>query len=174
MNTNKLIVYGSILASIIAAIFIILYVILRYMNPSPKPNQPGSFHRDTYLDNFALKDAPPSTVSLTPLEQTYPPGLPQQFPDSSPTQTGTLVVTADTDNVRIILTTKDPGDVDLSGETKYAAPANSAPVRIMLPANYYTVVAEKDRYVWKWIPIVIEPNKVTRLSVHLEPANLQN
>lgn len=141
--------------------------------PPPQPST-ASFKRDPYLDQFALKDAPPSSQVLTPQEQKYAIGLPQKFPNTPSAAEGTLVVTADMADVRIIITTKDPGDADLSNQTQYNAPANIAPVRMVLPANYYTIVAEKDQYIWKWIPIVIEQNKVTRLQVHLDPANLQN
>lgn len=140
----------------------------------PTPQSATGFTRDPYMDQFAVKDAPPSSTPLTKEELVYPTGLPQKFRDTKTTETGTLVVTSDIPDVRIIITTKDPGDADISGDTQYYAPANGAPTRFILPVNYYTVIAQKERYIWKWIPIVIEPNKTTRLKVHLDPANLAN
>src|SRR5476651_528943 len=104
----------------------------------PRVSLPTTFQRDPFFEKFALKDAVPSTNQLTHLEESYPTGLPQQFPPPQSTATGTLVVTADTDNVRIIITTKDPGDANLNEQHQYQSPANSAPVQIVLPTNYYT------------------------------------
>ncbi len=175
---KKIIFIASVFIGLAIILCLILLWLHRIAQQSPLTTTPApqttSFKRDPYLDQFALKDAPPSDVALSLQEQKYPNGLPQKFPGTQTTQSGTLVVTSDMANVRIIITTKDPGDADLSNQTQYNAPANSAPLKIVLPANYYTIVAQKDQYVWKWIPIVIEPGKITRLQVHLDPADLQN
>jgi len=118
------------------------------------------------LDKDIPPGAEPSTNALTPVEKTFTKAKPQEFPGTSPTNTGTLVVTSETPSITIRITTPNQPE----GEGGGFVPSNITPfIYTDMPAGYYLIDETKDGYDESEVAIRIEPGKITRLSVSLQP-----
>jgi hypothetical protein len=113
-------------------------------------------------------DAIGTAIPLTASELKYPPASSQQFPGRNITKTGILVVTTSVDGTKVIIDSP-------SSDEESTQPINIAPFSIQkIPIGDYSITVLKKNYFEKQYIIRIEENKVTRLSVELEPIQIEN
>jgi len=129
---------------------------------------PTGFTRDTFEDTFVDKKATVGSMPLTTKEQALQEAQPQVFPGHDPTQNGTLIVTSEMDPVTVLLDIPSGDNHHAPSDRQF--PPNTTPFKLTtMPAGYYTLAAAKENYVYSWIVVRVEPNKITRLTIHLDP-----
>lgn len=150
--------------------FIILIII--YLSFSSLKNNPSSQIKSTITatpapttQSITPREAQTSDVVLSQTEQHYPQAKPQTFPNRDTSQTGTLVVETDPENVNVVLD-------ELTGEemVDYQIPYNTAPFKFVgIPVGTYAISAAKEGYDYTSVNFAIEKDKITRVKIQLTP-----
>lgn len=105
------------------------------------------------------KDLPPDQSQL-------PEAKPQLFNNPETIAKGSLVVTTNQSDVRVVI---DAPHEEVSTDTQ-AAPVNIAPFKISsIPAGKHTLTAFKEGFVYYEKEFEINPNQTTTIDIHLTP-----
>lgn len=135
-------------------------------NTKPSVTAVPPFKQNPTLDKDIPPDAQPSTKALTPTEETYAKAKQQVFSQTSQTGTGTLVVASGISGVTIRIS--QPNEPETG--TGNFVPSNTTPfIYTDMPSGYYLVDARKDGYDESQVTVRVEPGKITRLTVSLQP-----
>lgn len=119
---------------------------------------------NSLYDQVLTPGTVPTAAPLDPNEQSYHQANPQYFP-FDPALKGTLVVTSEVSNLNVTL---EPMGVD--NYRSAAMPFNTAPFKFPgIPAGYYIASAAHDNYEARSFNVLVEPDKITRLNIYLNP-----
>jgi hypothetical protein len=122
-----------------------------------------NFQRDSTIDKLLAPGTEPTVNQLTAEELQYPEASIQTFPNQGQ-EHGTLVITSHQRNVKVVI--EEPNGSEGSG-TQHI-PFNIAPFRITkLPPGYYIISAAKENGEPQSVEIIVEPGKVTRVTLSL-------
>lgn len=154
-----------ILAGIIGAlaIFVILIAIVSFLSPSSPKKSP-----------------PPVTTSSTPLdkeEKSYPQATPQPFRHKEESDTGTLIVTSNVEDVKVFLdTSSHAGDPEEPIPPGQKWPSNLTPFTVeKIPVGEHTLEAIKaPEYDMTRMSYVIKKDQITRVHITLIPLRTSN